>query len=153
MISSKRLRIGAIILQDGKLVSMYRERQGRVYYTFPGGGAEKGESEQECVVREVYEEFGINVKPIKKVYTYENDRAIEHYYICEWVSGEFGTGQGEEYDLNQPYGVYKPVMIEVLDIPNLPLMPPELAKEFYCDYIKNGSKLCDEVKFLYSTTK
>lgn len=149
----KRLRIGAIILQDEKLVSMYRERDGRIYYTFPGGGAEEGESEEECVIREVYEEFGIEVKPIKKVYTYENDRAVEHFYVCEWVGGVFGTGQGEEYDVNQPYGIYKPVLIDVSEIPSLPLMPPEVAAEFYKDYISNGKQIRPDVKLLYPISK
>lgn len=153
MDKTKRLRIGAIILQDEKLVSMYRERDGRIYYTFPGGGAEEGESEEECVIREVYEEFGINVKPIKKVYTYENDRAVEHFYVCEWIGGEFGTGQGEEYDENQPYGIYKPTLINVSDIPSLPLMPPEVAAEFYKDYISNGEYIRSDVKLLYPISK
>ena len=76
---AKRLRVGAIIIKDEKLVSMYRERNGRVYYTFPGGGAEEGESEQECVVREVYEEFGLIVTPVKKVYSYESEISVEYF--------------------------------------------------------------------------
>ena len=63
----KRIRTRAIIMHDNKIVSMYREREGRVFYTFPGGGKEGNESEEECVIREVYEEFGITIKPIKKV--------------------------------------------------------------------------------------
>ena len=143
---AKRLRVGAIIIKDEKLVSMYRERNGRVYYTFPGGGAEEGESEQECVVREVYEEFGLIVTPVKKVYSYESEISVEYFYLCNWEGGEFGTGQGEEYDENQPYGVYKPVMIDISNIINLPLMPPEVAAQFYKDYMKNGKSIRDDVK-------
>lgn len=150
---AKRLRVGAIIIKDEKLVSMYREREGRVYYTFPGGGAEEGESEQECVVREVFEEFGIIVTPIKKVYSYESKISIEYYYLCKWEDGKFGTGQGEEYDANQPYGVYKPVMIDISNIINLPLMPPEVAEQFYKDYMQNGQHLRDDVKDFVSINR
>lgn len=149
----KRKRTRAIIVHDGKIVSMYRENQGRVYYTFPGGGMEEGESEEECVKREVFEEFGLTIEPIKKVYTYENKISIEHFYIARWLSGEFGTGEGEEFQENRNKGIYIPKMIEIADIPNLPLMPPEVASAFYNDYFKNGENLCSDVKFIYGEIK
>ena len=144
----KRIRARAIIIHEEKLVSMYRETQGRIFYTFPGGGMEENESEEECVKREVLEEFGIIVKPIKKIYTYENQNSIEHFYVAEWISGKFGSGQGEEFQENRNNGVYIPRLIEISDIPNLPLMPPEIASAFFEDYTKNGENLRDEVKFI-----
>lgn len=146
----KRIRVRAIILQDEKLVSMYREKEGRIFYTFPGGGLEGNESEEECVVREVIEEFGMVVEPIKKLYTYDREGSVEHFYLCKHISGEFGSGQGEEFQENRNNGVYKPTMIEISNIPNLPLMPPEVAQAFYQDYIKNNKDIRNDVKFLYS---
>ena len=139
--SEKRIRARAIIIKDGKLLSMYREREGRVFYTFPGGGLEGDESLEECVKREVYEEFGIIIKPLKLVFNYENKNSVEHFFLAEWVSGEFGTGKGEEFQANQTNGVYIPKLIEIKDIPNLPLMPPEVATAFYNDYVKNGNNI------------
>ena len=149
----KRIRTRAIIMHDNKIVSMYREREGRVFYTFPGGGQEGNESEEECVIREVYEEFGITIKPIKKVYTYENQNSIEHFYIADWLSGEFGSGNGEEYQENRNNGIYIPKFIEINEIPNLPLMPPEVASAFYIDYMKNGKNLREDVKFIFGELK
>ena len=144
---SKRKRARAIVIYNGKLVSMYREFDDRSFYVFPGGGMEDNESEEECVIREVYEEFGITVNPIKKVYVYENERSIEYFYLCDWISGEFGTGVGEEFDVNSnKEGVYIPKLIEISDIPNLPLMPKEVASSFYEDYINNGIKIRDNIK-------
>ena len=148
MENEKRVRARAIIIHEGKLVSMYRERQGRIFYTFPGGGMEGNESEEECVKREVIEEFGLNVNPIKKVYTYENKNSIEHFYTAEWISGEFGSGEGEEFQSNRNNGIYEPKLIEISEIPNLPLMPPEVSDAFYSDYMKNGKDLRDNVKFI-----
>lgn len=145
----KRIRVGAIIINDGKIVSMYREREDRIYYTFPGGGKEENETEEEGAKREVFEEFGMIVELIKKVYTYERKNCIEHYYLAKWIGGEFGTGEGEEYEENQTNGVYIPKWIEISDIPNLPLMPPEIATAFYEDYQKNGTKIRDDVKVLF----
>lgn len=149
----KRVRARAIIIHEGKMVSMYRERQGRVFYTFPGGGMEGTETEEECVKREVFEEFGLIVKPIKKVYTYENKNSIEHFYIADWLSGEFGSGEGEEFEENRNNGVYIPKLIEISDIPNIPLMPPEVASAFYDDYTKNGKDLRNDVKFIVGEIK
>lgn len=148
MNNKKRVRARAIILQDEKLVSMYREREGRVFYTFPGGGIEDNETEEECVIREVFEEFGMIVEAIKKVYTYENDISVEHFYVCKHISGEFGSGEGEEYQENRNNGVYRPTLIDICDIPGLPLMPPEVALQFYKDYKNNGVELRDDVKLL-----
>lgn len=146
MSEGKRKRARGIVFLDGKLVSMYREFQGRVFYTIPGGGMEEGESEQECVKREVFEEFGLVVEPIKKVYYYENDISIETFYLCEYVSGEFGSGQGEEFQPNRNRGVYIPSLLDVEEIAELPLMPPEVAKALVKDLKKNGMSLRDDVK-------
>lgn len=149
----KRICARAIIFHEGKIGLMYREKQDRIYYTFPGGGIEGNESEEECVKREIFEEFGIIVEPIKKIYTYENKCRVEHFYIAEWISGEFGSGQGEEFQENQKNGVYIPKFIEISDITNLPLMPPELAAAFYQDFMNNGKELRNEVKFLVEEIK
>jgi hypothetical protein len=67
--------------------------------------------------------------------------------LCDWINGEFGTGVGEEFDVNSnKEGVYIPKLIEIDDIPNLPLMPKEVASSFYDDYITNGISLRKDVK-------
>jgi len=144
----KRKRARAIIIKDGKIISMYRELNDRIFYTFPGGGQEGEETLEECVKREVFEEFGLTVEPIKKIYIYENERSIEHFYLCEWINGEFATGQGEEYDENRNNGVYIPMMIEISSIPRLPLMPSEVATSFYEDYSKDNKNIRDEIKYI-----
>ena len=145
----KRKRSRAIVVNEDKLVCMYRKFDDRVFYVFPGGGMEGNESEEECVIREVYEEFGITVKPIKKVYVYETEKSVEYFYLCDWISGEFGTGLGEEFDVNSnKEGVYIPKLIDISSIPNLPLMPKEVASSFYEDYTNNGISLRQDVKHI-----
>ena len=150
---NKKIRARAIIICDKKIVSMYREREGRSFYTFPGGGMEGNETEEECLKREIFEELGIIAEPIKKVYIYENENNIEHFYLCKHISGQFGTGQGEEYQENQTNGLYVPTFVEICEIPNIALMPPEVASAFYEDYMKNGNTLRDDVKFVYGKIK
>lgn len=147
---SKRIRCRAIIFNSGKIVSMYRENKGRIYYTFPGGGIEENESEIDCVKREVLEEFGLIVEPVKQVYSYENEISVENFYVAKYISGEFGSGTGEEYKENRDRGVYIPKLIDIKEIPNLPLMPPEIASVFYEDYLKNGEEVRNDVLTIQS---
>ncbi len=131
-----------IIIKDGKLLSMYREKQDRIFYTFPGGGRDDGESLEECVTRECKEEFGIDIEPIKEIYTYQTSRSYEHFFICTWTGGEFGSGQGEEFQPGSN-GYYEPRLIALDDIPTLPLMPPEVAEA-----LVNNLKVTDDLSTL-----
>jgi len=57
------------------------------YYSIPGGGIEKDETPEECCAREVLEETGYIVKPIKRFLTlneyYEEYKYIDYYFVCE----------------------------------------------------------------------
>ena len=44
-------------------------------------------------------------------------------------------------------------MIKIEDIPNLPLMPPEVATIFYEDYMVNGKELRSDVKSILGEIK
>ena len=140
----KRKSCRAVVFIDNKLVTMKRIKEGKLYYTFPGGGLENTETHDACVVRECREEFGIYVEPIKHLYTYENNTTIQYFYLCKYISGEFGSGVGEEFMSDRNKGEYEPTLLDVKDIVNLPLMPPEIAKEvskdgrdFYNNYCEN----------------
>lgn len=142
----KRISCRAIIIDNNKIVSMYREKGDRVYYTFPGGGKNEGETLEECVVREVIEEFGMTVEPIRLVYVYEDAKSLQYFYLCKWVSGEFGSGEGEEYQPDRNKGVYIPMFIALDNLTNLPLMPPEVRDVLFEDFKTFGSNLSNEIK-------
>ena len=54
-------RAAAIILQNNSLALIERNRNGQIYYLFPGGQVEAGESQVETVTREVKEEIGLEI--------------------------------------------------------------------------------------------
>lgn len=134
----KRESCRAIIFNENKMVVMYREKNDRVYYTFPGGGMNVGETKEDCVTREVLEEFGINVKPIKEVYRYENDETIQHFFVCEWVNGNLGSGEGEEFQGDVTRGIYIPMLVEIERLSKIPLMPPEVTTQLIKDLNEFG---------------
>ena len=145
----KRESCRAIIFNKNMLAVMYREKENRVYYTFPGGGMEENESINECIKREALEELGIIVSPIRELYLYENETTIQHFLLCDWISGEFSTGTGEEFESNNPKGIYIPVFVGNDRIDKIPLMPPIVAKQLSDDIAKFGTSLSDEVKNLF----
>lgn len=63
MVSSKKV-IAAVIVKDGKFLIAQRSRPDSAYgkWEFPGGKMEAGETDQECLQRELFEEFGIRAE-------------------------------------------------------------------------------------------
>lgn len=113
------------------------------YYTFPGGRLEEGETTKEGTIREIKEELGIEVKIIKKVYEIysEKFKRQEIFYLCEYLSGKFGTGDGPEFSNDPRYadsGKYVPEIIKREDIENIVLLPKEIKDKFVND-MKNIS--------------
>lgn len=106
------------------------------YYTFPGGGIEERESLEDGAKREIKEELGIEVNIIKRLYYLEKKEAIEHFFLCEYISGEFGKGTGPEFSNNPEYehrGEYIPKIIEKQKVKDIMLMPPEIKEKFVKD--------------------
>ena len=112
------------------------------YYVFPGGGQEENETFEEGTLREIKEEFGIDVKIIKKLYEEYSEKfdQVTIYYLCEYVSGKFGTGTGPEFSNNPKYidsGKYIPEIINRNEIENILLMPPDIKEKFVKDIKEN----------------
>lgn len=144
----ERTRVAGIIFIDGGIALMHRvgvikRKDIQEYYTFPGGGLEEGETLEEGTIREIKEEFGIDVKVVKKLYELESKRfnQKEYFFLCEYVSGKFGTGQGPEFSNNPKYidsGKYIPEIIKKEEIKNIPLLPPEIKDKLIMDLEKGN---------------
>ncbi len=100
----------ALIIKDGKILMNLRNDPHQPKYhkkwEFPGGGVEMGEGIEECVVREVKEEAGYDVRVVKQlshigteeVFLPEKNVHYQVYliaYLCEVVSGD-GVFNDEE---------------------------------------------------------
>ena len=74
-----------IIVRDGKILLSLETVSG--WWLVPGGGMEEGETAESCCVREVEEETGYIVQPLREFLTlyeyYEEYRYISHYFLCE----------------------------------------------------------------------
>ena len=57
-----RIRSASILIKDGKILLIHRKNGGNEYYSFPGGGVEKGETIEDACIRELLEETSIKIK-------------------------------------------------------------------------------------------
>lgn len=97
MLLSARNSAKAIVINNGKLLVNRCESRFGEYYTLPGGGQKTGEMLTETVRRELLEETGYSVTPIRLSGIYErisNGREeglchkIYFIFLCRLNSGE-----------------------------------------------------------------
>jgi 8-oxo-dGTP diphosphatase len=76
---------------------------GRLVWLIPGGGREHGETEEECVKREMKEETNLDVRVVLLLEeAHKPKREIYYFgyktYLCEVLGGEAKAGYDPEYN-------------------------------------------------------
>ena len=90
--------VGAVIFNDSKILLIKRQHEPKAQlWTLPGGIIEIGEKTEQAIIREVKEECGILIKPIKIVDVIDyierdtSSKVLYHYVIidfeAEYISG------------------------------------------------------------------
>ena len=83
-----------LVFRRGELLITQRRAQTHLggLWEFPGGKVEPGESLEQCLIRELREELGIEVcvgtliESLTHAYPEKSVRL--HFYRCDWLSGE-----------------------------------------------------------------
>jgi len=101
---------GAIIRDDQILLIRHREnKSGRSYWILPGGGIEAGETEEDCVRREIKEETHLDVRNISFLLSepsHPNDRYnLWKTYLCEPTTGKASPGFEPEPEAASEYSI------------------------------------------------
>ncbi len=92
--NTTKVGVGVLILKDGKVLMAKRKgSHGDGEYTTPGGHLEYMESFEDCAIREIREECGIEIKNIRFLYVANVTKYAPKHYVnvellVDWVSGE-----------------------------------------------------------------
>lgn len=122
-----RKRSAVIIWNNDHLALIKRERNGAIYYVFPGGGIEENETPAEAAKREALEELGLEVEIEECIYKLTGT-AEESYFLAQPTGGKFGTGTGMEFtEPEAERGSYEAVWVATDKLPTIKLYPEELA--------------------------
>lgn len=73
-----RQRACGVVIRDGHILMVRHVHDARDYWTLPGGGIDPGESKHEAARREVLEETGIAVNPVRLLFIHEATNSISH---------------------------------------------------------------------------
>src|SRR5665213_4426844 len=84
----------ALIFCNGKLLITQRHAKSHLggFWEFPGGKREANESFEECLVREIREELGIEISTGKLfseiTHAYPEKTVRLKFFVCELISGQ-----------------------------------------------------------------
>ena len=136
-------RYQAAIIHDNKilLIKHQEHKSGRAYWLLPGGGIEDGETEVQCVEREVREGTNLEVK-VAGLLLDEPAQHVDHgkyerfkTYLCQPLTAQASPGYEPEADAAAIYGIVDVGWYQINDetnwdelIINDPITAPRLRK-------------------------
>lgn len=123
----------AIIMENGKILVMRREKQGSIYFTLVGGRVNEGEDITATVVREVREETGLMVTNARYVFYEAHPEPYNEQYIflCEIAPHDnIKIQEASEEALLNRFGtnLHEPMWAEAQSFEKLPFRTPQLQK-------------------------
>jgi mutator protein MutT len=125
-----RIRAAAVLIENGQIAMIERRRAGQLFYVFPGGHVENGETAPEAVIREIKEELGLDVRVLRLAARsiYFNNPHL--YYLVERTGGEFGSGTGKELSRlpDSERGSVTPVWLSLADLGQQVIYPARMVE-------------------------
>jgi 8-oxo-dGTP diphosphatase len=122
--------VRAIIIRGDRMLVMQRNKYGSQYFTLVGGRINEGETPEQALVREVYEETGLTVTAGRPVFIENHPEPYneQEIYLCEVNADDAAVQEdSEEGEMNR-YGanVHQPAWISLSAFHNLPFRTPLL---------------------------
>lgn len=75
------VRPTGILIEDGKILIVKQEVSGQRHWSLPGGALEFGETIEQCLVREMKEETGLDIKMKELLYICDRFRHLNSHVI------------------------------------------------------------------------
>lgn len=107
--AAKNIEVSAAVIhRNGKTYIQQRPKKGLMggLWEFPGGKIEKNESPEDCLVREIREELGVQIKIKEKIMTikhsYTRFRVTLHVFTCALPSGRIRATSCDQWKWASP---------------------------------------------------
>jgi 8-oxo-dGTP diphosphatase len=113
----ERRRAAAVIVRDGRVLMVHersRRSGGGEWWTLPGGGLQPGETAEEAVRREVFEETGLIVSDTRYVLEMPYPSGMTSVFAVTVADGEPRVGQDDGFGPEQ-------LGVDWLPVPELPI--------------------------------
>lgn len=126
----------AIVVHDGSILIIKRNKHGQQFYSLPGGAIEAGESTQQAAVRELREETSIKASVQQHVYHEEIAQfGISDYFVCELQSGSPAVQENspEAQRNTQGENTYEPMWVKIGALRDIELLPEGIANRLMHD--------------------
>ncbi len=140
-------RASGLIIKDNKVLLMKQTYKGEEFYNIPGGAVEEGETIEEACIREVKEEFNINVSINRLIYMIDSPNRLNFVFECDYMGGEIELG-GPEKDRMNDQDMYEVCWVDINNIKSINLTPTE-TKTSVVRYLEN----VNQPVFLLNTYK
>ena len=119
----KRISARAIIIENNEVLTMFRRKKKengsyKEYYVIPGGGVEENETLEETCIRELKEEYNVDIKILGYLGYDERDETIWHFFHAQIINGEPTFG-GPESNRNCEDNYYEIRKVNLNDIENI----------------------------------
>jgi ADP-ribose pyrophosphatase YjhB (NUDIX family) len=110
------VKVRAVVVDAGRLLVSREWRHGQEHLALPGGRVKRWETLEEALVREVEEETGVTVTPLRLLYVAESTKPyrlhdVNLIFLAEARAGLNGTSQ---------------LLLDLGAEPSLPFRPPIL---------------------------
>lgn len=121
----------AIIIEDGRMLVMHRNKYGSQYYTLVGGRVHDDETTEVGLVREIQEETGLKVTKQQLIFFEKHPAPYneQYIYLCEVAPhGEVALeADSEEAMMNRmDMNNHTPVWVPLPRFASLPFRTPQL---------------------------
>jgi len=131
----KEISARAIIIENDEVYLMYRKKKKKLgiikeYYITPGGSVEPGETLEEAVVREIKEEFQVDIEIIKYIGKKEGKKKIANFFECKIINGTPSLG-GEEIIQNNENNQFEIRKEKISNLNNLKVKGKKFIYEVY----------------------
>ncbi len=145
---STRIRVAAIIVEDGKILLARHEKKGKRYWVVPGGGVDFCETLEEALTRELVEEANVVIRVHDLVLANDSipknrrRHIVNLYFTAEILSGHVKVGASDKRLIDMRF-------VPIEKLPRLKMFP-DVRREIY-EAIRRGFK--GHMRYLRNTWK